>query len=103
VVTATTIESKLQKEDGAFVEYWLGLVLTTIPESSGNLDPISKFVHVRNAPAAVALQVFNLGNIVSCMHVIPGIATSCKTGDGWNKQWIVNSQIDLAPWNDVYN
>jgi len=35
---------KLQNEDGAFVESWLALALTTIPENSGNLDPVSKFV-----------------------------------------------------------
>jgi len=94
---------KLLNEDGAFVEYWLALALTTIPENSGNLDPISKFVQVRKAPAAVALQVFSVGNIVGCTQVIPGIATSSKTGDGRNEQWIVNSHIDLATWNDVYN
>jgi len=94
---------KLLNEDGAFVEYWLAMALTTIPENSGNLDPVSKFVQVRTAPAAVALQVFSVGNIVSCAHVIPEIATSSMTGDGRNERWIVNSHIDLATWNDVYN
>jgi len=94
---------KLQNEDRAFVEYWLALALTTIPENSGNLDPLSKFVKVRTAPAAVALQVSSVGNIVGCAHVIPEIATSCKRGDGRNERWIVNSHIDLATWNDVYN
>jgi len=84
-----------------FVEYWLALALTTLPEDSGNLDPISKFVHVRKAPAAVGLQVFRMGNIVSCAHVIPEIATCSKAGDGRNERWIVNSHIDLATWNDV--
>jgi hypothetical protein len=93
---------KLQNEDGAFVEYWLALALTTLPEISGNLDPVSKFVHVRKALAAVALHVFSLGNIVGCALVIPEIATSCRTGDGQNKRRIVNSHIDLATWNDVY-
>jgi hypothetical protein len=46
---------KLQTEDGAFVEYWLAMALTTIPEISGNLDPVSKFVQEIKAPAAVAL------------------------------------------------
>jgi hypothetical protein len=46
---------KLLNNDGAFVEYWLALTLTTIPENLGNLDPVSKFVQVRNAPAAIAL------------------------------------------------
>jgi hypothetical protein len=94
---------ELQNEDGAFVGYWLALALTTIPENSGNLDPVSKFVRVRKAPAAVALQVFSVGNIVGCAHVIPETATSSKTGDGLNERWIVNSHIDLATWNDVYN
>jgi len=94
---------KLQNEDGAFVEYWLALALTAIPENSGNLDPVSKFVQVRKAPAAVALQVFSVGNNVGCARVIPEIATSTKTGDGRNERWIVNSHIDLTTWNDVYN
>jgi len=94
---------KLLHEDGAFVEFWLALALTTIPGNFGNLDPVSKFVQVRKAPAAVALQVFSVGIILSCAHGIPEIATSSKTGDGWTEQWIVNSHIDLATWNDVYN
>jgi len=76
---------KLLNEDGAFIEYLFALVLTTIPQNSGNLDPIWKFVQVRKVPAAVALQVFSVGNIVSCAHVIPEIATSSKTGDEWNE------------------
>jgi len=78
-------------------------VLTTIPENLGNLDPVSQFVLVRKAPAAIALQVFSLGNIVGCAHAIPEIATGSKTGDGTNERWIVNSHIDLMTWNDVYN
>jgi len=76
---------------------------TTIPENSGNLDPVSKFVQVRKAPAAVALHVFSVGNIVGCAHVIPEIATSSKTGYGWNERWIVNTHTDPATWNHVYN
>jgi hypothetical protein len=93
---------KLQNEDGAFVEYWLALALTTIPENSGNLDLVPKFVQVRKAPVAVALQVFSVGNIVGCADIIPEIATSSKTGDGRNERWIFNSHIDLATWNDLY-
>jgi hypothetical protein len=37
---------------------------------------------VKNEMAALALQVFSVGNIVGCMHVIPEIATSSQTGDG---------------------
>jgi len=94
---------KLQNEDRAFVEYWLALTLTTISENSGNLDPISKFEQVKKAPSAVALQVFSMGNIIGCAHVIPEIATSSKTEDKRNERWIVNSHIHLATWNDVYN
>ena len=94
---------KLLNEDGAFVEYWLALALRTIPENPGKLNPVSKFVQVRNAPAAIALQVFTVGNIVDCAHVIPEIATSSKIGDRRNERWIVNSHIDLATWSDVYN
>jgi len=94
---------KHQNKDGAFVEYWLALALTTIPENSGNLDLASKFVPVRKGPAAVALQVFILEYIVGCAHVIPEIATSSMTGDGRNERWIVNSHIDLGTRNDVYN
>jgi len=70
------LKIKLQNDDGAFVDHWLALALTTIPENSGNLDPVSKFVQVRTAPAAIALQVFSVGNIIGCPHVIPEIATS---------------------------
>jgi len=93
---------KLQNEDGAFVEYWLALAVTTIPENSGNLDPVSKFVQVRKVPAAFSLQVFSVGNIVGYVHVIPEIATSSKTGDGRNEGRIFNSPIDLVTWSDVY-
>jgi hypothetical protein len=92
----------LLNKDGAFVEYWVAPALTTIPENSGNLDPVSKFVQVRKAPAALAFQVFSMGNIVDCAHMIPEIATSSTTGDGRNERWIVNRHIDLATWNDVY-
>jgi hypothetical protein len=79
------------------------MALTAIPETSGKLDPVPKFVQLRIAQAAVSLHVFSVGNIVGCEHVILEIATSTKTGDGRNERWIVNSHIDLATWNDVYN
>jgi hypothetical protein len=94
---------KLLNDDGAFVEYWLALALTTIPENSGHLDALSKFVQERKAPAAVAWQVISVGNILGCAHVIPAIATSSKTGDGRNERWIVNTHIDLATWTEVNN
>jgi hypothetical protein len=54
----------LHKEDVAAVESLLAQALTSTPEDSGNLDPISKFVHVRKAPTAVSIHVFQVGNIV---------------------------------------
>jgi hypothetical protein len=62
----------------------LARALTSIAENLGNLDPFSKFVQVRQAPAAVALQVFTVGNVVGYAHIIPEIATSSKTGAGRN-------------------
>jgi hypothetical protein len=56
-----------------------------MPENSGNLDPVSKFVQMRKAPAAVALHIFSVGNIVGCEHIIPEIATSTKIGAGRNE------------------
>jgi hypothetical protein len=56
---------------------WLALALTTIPENWGNMDPILKFEQVKNTLAAVALEVVRVGNIASCVHVIPEIATIC--------------------------
>ena len=79
------------------------MVLTIIPGNSGNLDRGSKFVPVRQAPAAGALQVCSVGHIVSCPQGIPEILTSCKTGDARNEGWFVNSLIYLATSNDLYN
>jgi len=93
----------LLNEDRAFVEYWLALALTTIPENSCNLDPVSTFAAVGNASAAVALQVFSVGHIVGCAHRFPETATSIKPGDRRNEQVIVNSHMDLVTWNDLYN
>jgi len=94
---------KLLHEDGAFVEYWLALALTTIPGNSVNSDPVLRLVQVRKAPAAVALQVLSVGNIVSCAHISWEMATRSKTGDGRNERWIVDSHMDLVTKNDVYN
>jgi hypothetical protein len=65
---------KLQNEDATFAEYWFTMALTTVPKHCGNLDPVSQYVQVKFAPAAIALQVCSVGNIVSCAHVIPEIA-----------------------------
>jgi len=74
-----------RNDDRAFIEYWFAVALSTIHENSGNLDPVSKFVNLRKAPAAVALQVFTVANIFSSMYVMPEIATSSKTGDERNE------------------
>jgi len=97
------VKIKLLHEDGAFVAYWLALALTTIPENSRNLDPILKFVQVRNVPAAIAFQDFSMGNIIGYAQEIPEIVTSIKIWNRQNKQRIVKSRIDLATSNDVYN
>jgi hypothetical protein len=79
------------------------MALNTIPENSGSLDLVLKLLHVRKALAAVVLQVFNVENSISYAYIIPEIATSITSGAGRNERWIVNSHIDLATWNDVYN
>jgi hypothetical protein len=58
---------------------------------------------VRKAQAAIALQVFKVGIIVGCMHIVPTIATASMTGDGQNERWMIHRHIDLVSWNDVYN
>jgi len=78
-------------------------VLTTLPKNRGNLDPNSKFVHVRKAPAAVGVQAFSVGIIVGCAHIYPEIATSSQTADERNEGWLVNIDIDLATSNNAYN
>jgi hypothetical protein len=85
VATATAIQINLLNEDRAFVEYWITLAFTIIPENSGNLDCILKCVEVRKTQAAIALQVFSMGNIVGCVQGMPDIATSSQTGDGQKK------------------
>jgi hypothetical protein len=40
---------KLLNKEGAFIEYWLALALTTMPENPGNLDPVSKFLQARKS------------------------------------------------------
>jgi len=87
---------KLENKDASFIEYWLALPLTTIPDNSGNLDPVSKYVKATKAPAAIALKMFSVGNIVGWAHGIPDIAPCSNTWNGRNERWIVNSHIDLA-------
>jgi hypothetical protein len=96
---------KLQNEDGAFFEYWLALALTTIPENSGNLDQVLKFEPVWEAPAGVCLQVFSMGNIVSCAHVIPETATSTTSVKNISikAEWLrqsgrASSELSVTPW-----
>jgi hypothetical protein len=89
-------------EDGAFGEYWCALVITTLPENSGNLDLVSKYVQVRTAPAVFDVKLFCMGNVVSCAHILPEIATTSKTGDERIERWIINRCIHLATSYDVY-
>jgi len=44
----------LLTKNGTFIQYWSALALTTIPESSGNLDPVWNKIERRNIPAAIA-------------------------------------------------
>jgi hypothetical protein len=58
-------------------------------------------VQVRTALAAIALEVFSVGNMFGCAHIIAEISTRSKSGDGRKERWIVNSHIDLATWNNI--
>jgi len=78
-------EIKLLNEDGAFVEYWLALALTTMPWNSGNLDPVSKLVQVWQALAWFAMHVLSMGNIVRSTRIFLEIVPSSNTGARWNK------------------
>jgi hypothetical protein len=64
---------KQQNDNGAFVEYWVSLAITTIPDNMGTLDPVSKIGQLRNAPAASALPVAIAKTIAAFAHVIPEI------------------------------
>jgi len=97
------VKIKLLNTDGAFVEYRLALAFTIVHGTSCKSDHISNFIQVRKALFAVACQVFSMGNLVSCVHIIAEIATSIILGDGQKEQRIVNRYIDLATCNDVYN
>jgi len=55
---------RLVNKDGAFVDYWLALALTSIPENWGNLDPIWKFEQVINPPTAIAMGGKSLKPVV---------------------------------------
>jgi hypothetical protein len=95
--------NNLLNKDTAFVECWLALLLTTMPDNLGNLDPFSTSVKVTIAPVPIGLQDFSVGNIVGCTHGIPERGINCMTRDGTNKQWIVNSHIDLPTWNALHH
>jgi hypothetical protein len=69
------------KEDGVLIESWLALALTLITENSGNLNPVSKLVQVTGVPAAIALQVSSIRNIISYVYIIPEIAISSRNED----------------------
>jgi hypothetical protein len=57
---------------------------------------------VRTTLVAIVLQVLSGANVVGGKQVIPDIATSRMSEDGRNRQWIVNSHIELATLYDVY-
>jgi len=97
------VKIELLNEHGAFIEYWLALVLTTIPENLGNLDPVSKFVQIENILAAISVHIFSVGNLIDYMHVISELTATSKAGIGGKERWIVNSHINLVTWNNVYD
>jgi len=64
------------------VEYWLAIILTTLPENSGNLDPLSKYVQVSTEPLANDLDVWSMQNIVDSKQRCQQIANRKQSADG---------------------
>ena len=91
---------RFQDDDGYWVDHWMTFARKTIAENSGKLDPVSQFAQVK-APSTsgATYQVFTVGNVVGCPHVIP---EKPFTDPNKNERWIVNSHIDLMTWNKVY-
>jgi len=79
----------------------VGLALAAIPADLGNFDAMSKFLHVRKAPAAGALEVLRVRNIIGCTHRILNAAISSNTEDERYQWWISNCHMDLATGNDL--
>jgi len=96
-------KTNLLNEGWPVIEYWITTVLTRIPHNMHNFNPGVKFEQVRIALAACALQVARVWNIRICAQIIRVITTSRQSGVRQNKQWIINSQIDLAAWKNVDN
>jgi len=93
---------KLLNEDVAFVDCLFTLALTTRPETwvawipSQNLNKWEQYW-------PPLLCRFSVWETLWPTHVIPELATGRKTQHGQNEQWIVNSNKNLGPWNDVYD
>jgi len=103
MATATTIQIHAPTLGWGFCCVRLTLTLTARSLTPRNLVLISKSVQLTNALAAVAVQVFRVGNIIGCTYKLPESNTSSTTGDGRHERWIVRSHLDPATWNDSYN
>jgi hypothetical protein len=69
-VNVDNLAGEVPNYDRKYVEHWIALALTTIPENPGNLDPVSKFSQVRLAPPATIYKIFTAENIIGCARVI---------------------------------
>ena len=79
--------------------FWLAYVELTKPANGGMPEKASKLVRVVRPTTGELDAVISAWNIVGAAHVIPEEPVSSGSE---NKEWIVNSHIDLATWNDVY-
>ena len=59
---------RFRNDDGFWVGHWVVFARTTVADNSGKLDPVSQF-----APSnrGATYQVFSVGNILGCAHVMP--------------------------------
>jgi hypothetical protein len=79
--------------------FWLAYVEVTKPANGGMPESASQLVRVVKQSSGGTYAAISAANIVGAAHLIPEKPISSKLG---NKEWIVNSHIDLATWNDVY-
>jgi hypothetical protein len=79
--------------------FWLGYIQVTKPASGGMPESASQLVRVVKQSFGGAYAVISAGNIVGADHLIPEEPISSKLE---NIEWLVNSYIDLATWNNDY-
>jgi hypothetical protein len=79
--------------------YWLAFAEVTRAANSGMPEDASQLVRVAQPTSGGAYAVVNASRITGGAHLIPEEPNSTGVVQ---RAWVVNSDIDLATWNDVY-